>query len=193
MHMHRGRGRGVMRRFPGEFAMRRRLLRLAALSALLAVLAGCATHREAAQAVTFVLVRHAEKATDDPRDPSLSDAGRLRAERLAHRLHDADVVAVYATPYRRTQQTAAPAARDHRLDVITYDPAQPASALATSLRRRHARGTVLVVGHSNTIPALAQALCGCAIDATADDEYGRRITVDVLPDGRTTVDDRREP
>jgi hypothetical protein len=36
-------------------------------------------------------------------------------------------------------------------------------------------------------------LCGCAIEPTAESEFGRRISITVLPDGRATVDDRREP
>ena len=32
---------------------------------------------------TFILVRHAEKATDDPKDPNLSEAGLMRAQSLA--------------------------------------------------------------------------------------------------------------
>lgn len=164
-----------------------------ALSVLLA-LAGCATHRAPpADGTTFVLVRHAEKASDDPRDPALSEAGLARTAKLARRLHSAPVVAVYATPYRRTRQTAAPTARDHGVPITMYDPVEPAADTATRLRSAYPHGTVLVVGHSNTIPLLAQALCGCAMGPTADSEFGRRITIDVQPDGRVTVDDRREP
>lgn len=169
-----------------------RIARLALL-ATLGLLAGCASAPRAQTVATFVLVRHAEKAADDARDPSLSDAGRARVARLVARLHDHRIVAVYATAFRRAQQTAAPVAADHGLAVVTYDAAQPAADLARALRRTYPAGTVLVVGHSNTVPALAQALCGCTIGPTADSEYGRRIAVSVRSDGRVTVDDRREP
>ena len=86
---------------------------LVALSVLFA-LGGCATPRRGEAGVTYVLVRHAEKADDDPRDPSLSAAGAKRARRLAERLHFVPVVAVYASGFRRTQQTAAAIADDHR-------------------------------------------------------------------------------
>lgn len=160
---------------------------------VLFALAGCATPRGPESGVTYVLVRHAEKADDDPRDPSLSAAGLKRATRMAGRLHYTPIVAVYATPLRRTQQTAAPTARDHRLPVTTYDASQPPAAFVAALRAAHDHGTVLVVGHSNTMPAIAHALCGCTIAPTAETEFGRRISITVLPDGRTTVDDRREP
>jgi broad specificity phosphatase PhoE len=165
---------------------------LVALSVLV-VLAGCATSRGREAGVTYVLVRHAEKADDDPRDPSLSAAGVKRAARLAERLHFMPVVGVYATAFRRTQQTAAAVAKDHGLAVTTYDASQPAASFVETLRAAHDHGAVVIVGHSNTVPAIAAALCGCQIAPTAETEFGRRISITVLPDGRATVDDRREP
>lgn len=184
-----------MRRFRfGETVVMHRLLpRLVALSMLVLLGACSTTLPEPAPGATFILVRHAEKADDDPRDPSLSPAGRKRADKLAQRLGSTPFVAIYASNFRRTQQTAAPVAAAQHATVTTYDAARPAPDFAAELRRAHPTGTVLVVGHSNTIPPLAKALCGCDIGPTADSEYGRRITVRVLADGRTTVDDRREP
>lgn len=164
-----------------------------ALLLLLSVLAGCRSLPDPAEGATFVLVRHAEKAADDPADPGLTPEGQRRADRLAFALDLEPVVAVYATRYRRTQATAAPVARGHDLAITTYDASEPPADFARRLRASHAAGTVLVVGHSNTVPAIAQALCGCAIDPMAETEYGRRITLRVQPDGRVTVDDRREP
>ncbi|WP_460832446.1 SixA phosphatase family protein [Lysobacter humi (ex Lee et al. 2017)] len=167
-------------------------MRIAVLLLTLLV-ASCASTPDASQGATFVLVRHAEKASDDPRDPTLTEAGQRRAERLAWSLRQRPVTAVYATPLRRAQQTAAPVAREHGLPVTTYEAAASPVETAQALRAAHASGTVLVVGHSNTVPAIAAALCGCAIGPIAETEYGRRITLTVLPDGRVTVDDRREP
>ena len=59
---------------------------------------------------TVFLVRHAEKAKDDPRDPTLSDAGRRRAEALDALLVRVDVTHLFATEYKRTQQTLEPLA-----------------------------------------------------------------------------------
>lgn len=169
-------------------------MRIALLVLLsLFALAGCRSVPDPSEGTTFILVRHAEKATDDPRDPSLTPDGVRRAERLAWSLQRRPVVAVYATALRRTQDTAAPLAKDHGLAVATYDAAEPPAALAARLRAAHAAGTVVVVGHSNTIPSLASAFCGCTIGPIAESEYGRRITLRALPDGRVTVDDRREP
>lgn len=149
--------------------------------ACLALLAACTglAAREVA-AATFVIVRHAEKAQDDPRDPTLTPAGRARAERLARMLADAPLAAVYASRFRRTRATAQPAARVHDLTVLTYDAARPAAELAAQLRASHARGTVLVVGHSNTVPALAAALCACAVEPMPEGEYGRYYRLTAL-------------
>ncbi len=120
----------------------------------------------------FIIVRHAEKADDDKRDPSLSEAGRQRASALADRLSGEPLQAVYATPYRRTRQTAAPAAELHELPVNDYDARQPAIELAARLRQAHPEGTVLIVGHSNTVPDITAALSGESIPAMSEMQYG---------------------
>lgn len=155
--------------------MRRSALGLLATGALLA---GCVSspaghERATATGQTFLLVRHAEKSTDDPRDPSLTPAGEARAQRLAAELHNAPLVAVYSTDTRRTRATATPAAQMHGLAVVPYD-ARMADAFASELRARHRGGLVLVVGHSNTVPTLAAALCGCAVAPMAEQDYGLR-------------------
>ena len=107
--------------------------------------------------VDFIVVRHAEKETgaDVGQDPALTAAGRVRAAAIAQALADAPVAAVYSTDYARTRETALPTARAHGLEVVTYDAREPAETLAARLRASHATGTVLVVGHSNTVPAIA--------------------------------------
>lgn len=178
--------------------MNRRTL-LCVLVAAFASVAGCATPRVttndgrvASQAtLTFVLVRHAEKATDDPKDPSLSDVGRARATRLAASFDGVPVTAVYATGYRRTQATAQPTAEAHGLPVRTYEAGMPADAFAATLRATHMSGTVLVVGHSNTVPAIASALCGCAVAPMRDDEFDRRIEIRIAANGVTTLSETR--
>lgn len=178
--------------------MKRRTLFCLTMAAF-ASIAGCGTphvttksERAASQATrTFVLVRHAEKATDDPKDPSLSDAGRARASRLATSFDGAPVTAVYATGYRRTQATAQPAAEAHGLPVRTYEAGVMADAFAATLRAAHASGTVLVVGHSNTVPAIASALCVCTVAPMREDEFDRRITIRIAADGTATLEETR--
>ena len=160
-------------------------MRLSSLFALLCLLlpSACVAPQPREAAVAFVLVRHAEKAADDPRDPSLSQAGRERAQALARVLRDEPIVAAYATQYRRTAETAQPTADAHGLTVVAYDADLPATALATRLRRDHASGTVLVVGHSNTVPDIVAALCGCAVPPLAESDYGDLYRITHAADG----------
>ena len=161
--------------------------------ALALLLGGCASTPRNDAAATFIVVRHAEKATDDPRDPSLSDAGHARAQRLAAWLADRDIDAAYATGYRRTQQTVQPAATAHGIDVQIYDAAQPAPEFAAALKAAHASGTVLVAGHSNTVPGIAAALCGCDVPDMDESVYGLGYEIRVPIDGRATLSEHRLP
>jgi phosphohistidine phosphatase SixA len=168
--------------------MLRRLFWLLLILLAVPACASLATADEGAETIWYVLVRHAEKAGDDPRDPGLSEAGQQRAQALARLLTDSPLRAVYATPYRRTRLTAEPAAQAHGLAVTVRefadpDPVADASLFASELRGRHQAGTVLIVGHSNTVPALASALGGGTVPAIADDEFDRLILIAVSADG----------
>ena len=103
---------------------------------------------------TIFIVRHAEKA-DATKDPDLSEAGRARAEALAKTLRDAKITAIYATEFKRTQQTAAALAKALGLTVTTL-PAKDNATLMAKLRASN--GNALVVGHGDTIPDLIKAL-----------------------------------
>lgn len=138
-------------------------------------------------ATVVVVVRHAEKATDDPRDPTLSPAGQARASALAQRLASVGLDAAYATQYRRTQLTAAPAAAQAGVQVSVRpanadNAASYATDLATDLRALPAGSTALVVGHSNTVPGIVSAISGQAAAEMPETEYDR-YTVIVLDAG----------
>jgi phosphohistidine phosphatase SixA len=108
----------------------------------------------AAQSTIFI-VRHAEKAQSSDNDPHLSEAGRARAESLAGTLKDAGITAIYATEFKRTQQTAAPLAKALGIN-ITILPAKETATLIAKLR--DLRSNALVIGHGNTVPDLIKAL-----------------------------------
>ena len=103
---------------------------------------------------TIFIVRHAEKA-NATKDPNLSEAGRARAEALAKMLKDTNITAVYATEFKRTQQTATPLAKALSITITTL-PAKDNAALLPKLRA--STGNALVVGHGDTIPDLIKAL-----------------------------------
>jgi 2,3-bisphosphoglycerate-dependent phosphoglycerate mutase len=104
---------------------------------------------------TFILVRHAEK--DYGGDPVLTVQGTARAERLMEILKNTDLDAVYSTQTKRTMATGQPTADDHGLNIIPYAPNQ-LEFFSKELKRLYKGKTVLVVGHSNTTPALANYL-----------------------------------
>jgi len=136
-----------------------------------------------AQQVVF-LVRHAERADmaapgqaamQTQTDPPLSAAGQARATRLAAMLGDAGVGAIFATEYRRTRDTAQPLADRLGLTVDTV-AARDTEALVGRLRSDYADRIVLLVGHSNTVPAIIRALGGPEV-TIADDEYDNLFVV----------------
>jgi len=131
-----------------------------------------------------VLVRHAEKAADPPDDPSLSDAGHARAAALASALDGAGIGAVIVTPFRRTTETAGPLAAAAGLTPLVVDVergmAAHLEAVAKAVRALPAGLPVLIVGHSNTIPAIIGALGGPTLPDLCETEYAR-LFVMVLP------------
>ena len=134
----------------------------------------------AAQQTVFV-VRHAERADTAAgaaptmaADPELSDAGRARAESLAAALKDARVVAIFATEFKRTQATAAPLAKALGLQVTTISSKEPAKLIQAV---KSAGGNVVVVGHSNTVPAIVKDLGVAAPITVGDAEYDNLFVV----------------
>lgn len=164
----------------------RRALAGAVLAGMVLTACAAAPARDA-DAVTFIIVRHAEKGADDARDPSLSDAGQARARRLAALLDNEPVNAAYATAYRRAHQTAQPVAADHSLRIASYDAQLPAPQLAERLRALHKTGVVLVVGHSNTVPEIVGALSGQPVAAMGDNEFDRLYRVRIGADGKAAL------
>lgn len=98
-------------------------------------------------------VRHAEKAKDGTHDPPLTQAGKARANELARVLADVKLDGLYSTNTIRTRTTGAFVAAHKTLEITPYAPGRLAPALKTKLGQ-----TILVVGHSNTVPILLRGL-----------------------------------
>jgi broad specificity phosphatase PhoE len=149
-----------------------------------------------AQTTTVILVRHSERADspDKPdKDPPLSPAGIKRAERLSDYLRNAGVGAIYSTPYARTRETAQPLAKALGI-TITETPIEAgqsaavfAKGLADRILSENKGKTVLVVGHSNTIPATVAALGAPPVPAIGEADYGDTYIVQVSAAGKATV------
>lgn len=164
------------------------MIRFALLLSLIVFTSCSSTPSAREDGATFVVVRHAEKATDDPDNPNLSDIGRARAQRLAAKLAHTDLIAVLVTEFRRTHQTAQPTADAHGLPLTRYYAKGPANEIAARWRNEYRRGTVLVVGHSNTVPDLVSALSGRPAEAMTDEEYDRLTQVHMAADGTIRVE-----
>lgn len=121
-----------------------------------------------------VVVRHAEKDTGTADDPGLSPAGQRRAQALAQAFAEARLEAIITTPYRRTRETARPLAKRLEMEAEVVPVRGGLDAHVAELVaavRRHA-GPVLVVGHTNTIPAIVHALGGPRLPPVPESRYG---------------------
>jgi len=66
-------------------------------------------------------------------------------------------------------------------------PAADVEAVAKKVLRDHRGGRALVVGHSNTIPAIVRKLSGMSVADIPDDEYDNLYVVTVPSFGRSSV------
>jgi broad specificity phosphatase PhoE len=108
---------------------------------------------------TAVLLRHADvDATPGPAPNNwpLNDAGRERAQALAHALGDAGVVRIYVSPAARTQQTAAPLAALLQLQPVVVP--ETLGQFVQQVLAAPSDAVVVVIGHSNTVPDMIVAL-----------------------------------
>ncbi len=145
------------------------------------LLAGCSTLKSPAgpRETTIWVVRHAEKATDDAEDPSLSDQGRARAEALAVRLEGEGIDAIFSSPYRRTRSTAEPLAERIGQEIRRYE-AKDFAGLRERLLGEFRGKEVLVVGHSNTVLPIIEALgARRPVEALSDGDYDYLFKVSV--------------
>ncbi len=132
------------------------------------------------EAVAVYLVRHAEKATSPlgappDKDPPLSAAGVARAEGLRAALDAVDLSAIFASEFKRTQQTVAPCAEARGL-MVEVVKADDTKTLVVKIRQ-HLGRAVLVAAHSNTVPEIA-ALLGTPQDLSlGEDDYGDLFTI----------------
>ena len=135
-----------------------------------------------AEITTFYLIRHAEKDRSDPQDidPELNQSGLGRAMHWAEILNEVSLDAIYTTDYERTTMTAAPAAVKQNITVQYYDPGSMDLEL---FKRENLGKNVLVVGHSNSTPALANDLLGQYRYSDMDDsDNGSLFIVQIIGD-----------
>jgi broad specificity phosphatase PhoE len=132
----------------------KRIAPLVVVAALLAMSVAAAPN----PVTTVILVRHAEKASQEDNSP-LTPAGTQRANELVRVLAGTKVDAIYTTQFRRVQDTASPIATALGITPVVRQtgPTYAADLAKRILTENHGQ-TVLVVGHTNTTIALLKAL-----------------------------------
>lgn len=134
-------------------------------------------------ATTVILVRHAEKdTTPGLDDPALTEVGTTRARRLGVMLKGAGVEAIYSSEFRRTKDTVAPLSASIGVPTQVIR-ARNMSKLVTTLKTGHAGETVVVSGHSNTLPAIMKALGVSPTPRITDADYDGLYVVTLGADG----------
>lgn len=171
-------------------------LRRPLIAALLAITTACASTpaalhvRQPGETVAYI-VRHAEKVTtaqDDP-DPDINGEGRTRAQMLSDRLAEAGVTSIIITDLKRTEQTAEPLATKLKITPEIVSVRLPAHADSVALAvLRHRGQSILVVGHSLTIPAIIEALGGPRFPRICEGHYSDLFVVRIADSGGTKVD-----
>ena len=149
------------------------------------VAAVCATFPPSTTAQTVIVVRHGEKLNATA-DTVLSPAGETRAVRLANMLAASIVRAIYTTEYKRSILLAAPTAKRLGLTPVIV-PAKELDALITKIRMHAKDELVLVVGHSNTVPAILKGLGHAPTVTVGEEDYDNLFIVATLPSGAPTV------
>ncbi len=136
---------------------------------------------------TLILVRHAEKMSDSD-DPGLTQQGELRAKKLYEMVLMADISAIYSTDYTRTKETVKKVSEGVNVPVGIYTPA-PDREETERWIEKHSGETVLVSGHSNTIPTIANNLLGYTHfeDVFDESDYENLLIITVNGNNRTIL------
>ena len=118
----------------------------------------------------IILIRHAERV--DSSTDALSKRGEEWSELLRDRLKNSGITTIYSTQFQRTIKTAEPLAKAIGITPVIIQSTQQAD-LIDSLRTKHGpNDVVLVVGHSNSVPAIMKELGLKETITIADDQYG---------------------
>ena len=136
---------------------------------------------------TVIIVRHAEKIIDpNNNDVDLNEAGQARAQEIARVFGDAGINAIYATQYKRTQETVKPLADKIGIS-ITIVNSKNTTALVAQIRAQHSGQTIFIAGHNNSVPEIITALGGPQYPTIPESEYDNLFVVTVYRTGKAKV------
>lgn len=144
---------------------------------VLALVPAVLSAREPSQ---IILVRHAER-NDEKRDPGLTDGGIQRAQDLVKTLSGEKITMVITTPFKRNRLTAEPLAKHFSLEPTVLrmggDGVEQHAEDVVRTARSAKGGTVVVIGHTNTLVPVVAAFGGGKIDEFLHCEYSRLVTI----------------
>ena len=133
--------------------------------------------------MTVILVRHAEKKIEpENKDPDLSPAGLARAQELVRIFSNTGITAIYATQFKRTQQTVKPLADKLGLPVTQVE-SKNTTELVKQIRARNSGQVVFIAGHNNSVPEIIAALGGPQLPIIPETEYDNLYILTVQGDG----------
>ena len=128
------------------------------------------------EVTTVILVRHAEKSATPPDDPLLSSLGSMRAIALAGMLQEAGIDVIIASQFQRTRATVAPLATALDLEPVII-PANEQGRLIAAIRSAYRGKTVLISGHSNTVPSIMADLGIASPPEISEQQYDNMFIV----------------
>ena len=116
--------------------------------------------------VEVYLIRHAEKDRSDPlnKNPHLNKRGIERSLLWNGYFENKEVNSIYSTNYNRTIETVLPVSIAKGIKPIIYSAS---NINYESFLKKEKGNTVIVVGHSNTIPGFVNKLI--------EDDYYKQI------------------
>lgn len=136
---------------------------------------------------TVILVRHAEKKIEPENpDPDLAPDGFERAQEIARMFADSGISVIYATQYKRTQQTVKPLADRTGVTVSLLDSKQT-EELVSRIQTTHRGQTVFIAGHNNSVPAIVSILSGETYPLIPESEYDNLYVVTIYRFGKARV------
>ena len=146
---------------------------------------------------TVFLVRHAEKEDEPKQDPPLKKEGATRSQELARLLSDAGVKTIITSQFKRTNQTAEPLASKLGLTVTSIslksNPTNPkliaekSTAEVVNKILEHAGESVLLIGHSNSLPDVIKMLGGDVVPTIDERKFDDLFIVTVYAKGKARV------
>jgi phosphohistidine phosphatase SixA len=170
---------------------------LIALVISLLALFQTALAQEEFKPITVFLVRHAEKEAEPREDPPLKKEGAARSQELARLLSSAGVKTIITSQFARTKQTAEPLATKTGLTVTSItlksNPAnqkliaEESTAEVVKKILERAGESVLVVGHSNSVPDVIKVLGGDVVPTIDEKKFNDLFIVTVYAKGKARV------